>query len=293
MRSKLFVPASRPELFEKALASEADALSFDLEDAVVEERKTAAREQLVQFLSSDLARESTKTLIVRVNAMTTTHFESDIAAIAASGAHMINLPMAASGDEVRQAAAALDALGVPTTRPLQLLVNIETPVALRRAHEIASAHPYVAGLQLGLGDLFEPLGIDRYNPVAVEQVQMTLRLAAGEAGVDVFDGAYPNIADIDGFNREAHTARRLGFAGKSCIHPSQIEAANAAFVPTSEEIEHALAVEAAWREAKAQGKGAFTVNGRMLDGPLITRALAVAELARQLNLDNPTGETSR
>ena len=292
MRSKLFVPASRPELFDKALASEADALSFDLEDAVVEDRKAAAREELARFLASDGARESSKALIVRVNAMTTAHFEADIAAVATSGAHMINLPMATSGDDVRKAAAALDALRIATDQPLKLLVNIETPAALRRSYEIASAHPCVAGLQLGLGDLFEPLGIDRYNPAAVQQVQIALRLAAGEAGIDVYDGAYPDIADLDGFAHEAQTARRLGFAGKSCIHPSQIKAANAAFLPTGDEIAHALAVEIAWREAKAQGTGAFTVNGRMVDGPLITRALAIAELSRQLNLDKPTEGTS-
>ena len=292
MRSKLFVPASRPELFDKALASEADALSFDLEDAVVEERKSTAREELARFLASDRARQSSKILIVRVNAMTTPHFEADIAAVATNGAHMVNLPMATCGDDVRKAASALDALQIQTDQPLKMLVNIETPPALRRADEIASAHPYVAGLQLGLGDLFDPLGIDRYNPTAVQQVQMALRLAAGEAGVDVYDGAWPHITDLDGFANEAQTARRLGFAGKSCIHPSQIETANAAFLPTDEEIAHALAVEVAWREAKAQGTGAFTVNGRMVDGPLITRALAIAELARQLNLDKPTKGTS-
>ncbi len=288
IRSKLFVPASRPELFDKALAGEADALSFDLQDAVVEDRKATAREELARFLESDPAPKRSKVLIVRVNAMTTAHFEADIAAAATSGAHMINLPMAMSGDDVRKAAAALDALDGPADQPLRLLVNIETPAALRRAYEIASAHPCVAGLQLGLGDLFEPLGIDRDNPAAVQQVQMTLRLAAGEAGVDVYDGAYPNIADLDGFRREAQMARRLGFAGKSCIHPSQVETANAAFEPTDDEIAHALAVEVAWREAKAQGMGAFTVNGRMVDGPLITRALAIAELARRLKLDKPT-----
>jgi citrate lyase subunit beta/citryl-CoA lyase len=289
----LFVPASRPELFEKALASEADALSFDLEDAVVEARKATAREELVHFLQGDLARRSTKTLIVRVNAMTTEHFHADIAAVAASGADMVNLPMAMSGVDVRKAGAALDALDTSSIALPKLLLNIETPAALRQASEIASAHPRVVGLQLGLGDLFEPLGIARDNPAAVQQVQLTLRLAAGEAGVNVFDGAYPDITDLEGFKREAQTARRLGFTGKSCIHPSQVATANAAFLPTDDEISHALAVEVAWRTAKAEGKGAFTVEGRMVDGPYITRALEIAELARQLGLGEPTGERSR
>src|SRR5882762_4227351 len=155
MKSKLFVPASRPELFAKALASEADALSFDLEDAVSEARKPEARAHLRDFLlrSSDAPdRFGGKTLIVRVNAIDSPHFEADLAAVVQTGVNLINLPKPRNAGDVRAAATALDAAeranGV--TEPIGLLLNIESPGALRRAFELASAHPRVKGLQLGL-----------------------------------------------------------------------------------------------------------------------------------------------
>ena len=109
MRSKLFVPGSRPELFDKALASEADALSFDLEDAVAEPRKAEARQTLGRFLRGAGAAASGKTLIVRINALDTPHAEADLQAIAQPGVHLVNLPKPEHPDDVRRAAALLQA----------------------------------------------------------------------------------------------------------------------------------------------------------------------------------------
>ena len=177
MRSKLFVPASRPELFAKALAGAADALSFDLEDAVAEPRKAEARALLGAFLQSPEALATRKTLIVRVNAMDTPHFAADVAAVVRPGLHLLNLPKPDGPEAVAEAAAriaeAARANGVQ--EPPRLLLNIETPKALRRAAALACAHPSVAGLQLGLGDLFEPYGVHRREPSAVQTVTMVCR----------------------------------------------------------------------------------------------------------------------
>ena len=116
---------------------------------------------------------------------------------------------------------------------------------LRLAAEIAAADPRVAGLQIGFADLFEPLGIDRRDAAAVQQVQLAVRLAAGEAGVLAYDAAFADVNDAEGFRREAEVARRLGFIGKSCIHPSQVPIANAVFRPSEAEIAQALRVVAA------------------------------------------------
>src|SRR6185295_2483268 len=158
MRTKLFVPGSRPELFAKALASEADALSFDLEDAVDEKKKDVARKEVAAFLRS-LPADRDKTIIVRVNGVDSAHFEADIAAIRGPGLDLVNLPMIESADDVRRSAA--------VTKDIPLMANIETPKGLRNAAEIAGAHPQVRGLQLGFGDLLEPLGIDRYDPQVI------------------------------------------------------------------------------------------------------------------------------
>ena len=286
MRSKLFVPGSRPELFDKALQGPADALSFDLEDSVAEERKEAARDALGALLRGGVPQGCGKTLIVRVNALDTPHFESDVAAVVQSGLDLLNLPKPDSADDVRAAVQALERAerrnGV--TRPIGLLINIETPRALRIAHDLASAHPRVVGLQLGLGDLFEPLGIGRRQQQAVFQAMLAVRLAAGEAGVFAYDAAFADIRDAQGFSAEAQQARQLGFIGKSCIHPSQVALANAVFQPTAHEIGEALRVVAAARAASAAGIGAYVVDGKMIDAPFVRRAESILATASRLGL---------
>jgi citrate lyase subunit beta/citryl-CoA lyase len=286
MRSKLFVPGSRPELFGKALAGEADALSFDLEDSVAPARKAQARNALRDFLRSGALAGCAKTLIVRVNALDTPYFTDDVRAAVQPGVHMLNLPKPRGAADIRAASQAIAeaqaANGVRET--VGLLVNIETPGALRTAAELACADPRVKGLQLGLGDLFEPLGIARRDESAVRQAMFAVRMAAGEAGVFAYDAAFANINDEAGFTAEAQQARRMGFIGKSCIHPRQIALANAAFRPGDDEIAHALRVVEAAHTAGSQDVGAWVVDGKMIDAPFVRRAEAIVALAGRLGL---------
>jgi citrate lyase beta subunit len=285
MRSKLFVPGSRPELFAKAMAGEADAISIDLEDAVEESRKREARAAVGEFVRS-LPPDRSKTIIVRVNGIATEHFAADVEAIAGPGLDLINVPMTETGDDVRKASAVIarveKAKGL--AKPIGLLANIETAKAFRLAAEIAGADGRVAGLQLGFGDLLEPLGIDRYDPAVVLHFQLGVRLAAGEAGVFAYDSAFANVKDTDALRREAETARRLGYLGKSAIHPSQVPIINAIFRPSDEEIAHSLRVVEAARAAGAKGVGAYMVDGKMVDAPFVVRAEATVALARRLGL---------
>jgi citrate lyase subunit beta/citryl-CoA lyase len=286
MRSKLFVPGTRPELFAKALAGDADGICLDLEDAVAESRKDEARDTVARLLDESAAAGRGKTLIVRVNAMDTPHFERDIAAVARPGVDLVNLPKPESPAHVQAAADALDAAeranGVRA--PIGLLLNIETPAALRTAARLARSHVRVQGLQLGLGDLFEPLGIARREAAAVQQAMFAVRMAAGEAGVYAYDSAFADIGDAAGYRAEAMLARNLGFLGKTCIHPSQVAAANEVFRPTDAEIAHALRVVDATRDAEERGVGAYVVDGRMIDLPFVLRARAIVERARALGL---------
>lgn len=286
MRSKLFVPASRPELFPKALAGDADALSFDLEDAVQESRKDGARATLEAFLRQASDRPPGKILIVRVNGLTTPHFEADLRAVAWPAVDLINLPKSESAEDVRATAAALARVEAERRieRPIGILANIESPRGLRLALEIATAHPRVVGLQLGLGDLFEPFGIDRADARAVHATQLTVRVAAAEAGIWACDTVYGTVSDPEGFTREAEAARRLGFIGKSCIHPTQVPLANAVFRPSDAEIAAALRVVDAAGGAERNGVGAFLVDGRMIDIPFVKRAESILSAARRLGL---------
>jgi citrate lyase subunit beta/citryl-CoA lyase len=205
---------------------------------------------------------------------------------------MVNLPKPQSANDVKACADALAKCERRTRQePVGIIANIETPKALRLAAEIAGASSRVQGLQVGYGDLMEPLDIDRYNLAAIAAIQLQVRIAAGEAGVWAYDGAYANIHDTEGFRREAEMARRLGYLGKSAIHPSQVPIANAVFRPTDEEIAHSLKVVEAARVAVEKGVGAFTVNGMMVDGPFVRRAEAILTLARKLNLIAPEERT--
>ncbi|WP_313695783.1 HpcH/HpaI aldolase/citrate lyase family protein, partial [Achromobacter mucicolens] len=179
---------------------------------------------------------------------------------------MVNLPKVESADALREAAARAAQAGFEG----ELLVTVETPQALARAAELAAAHPRVAGLQLGLADLFEPLGIDRYQPETLRAVMLALRLGAGCAGKYAMDAAYARVRDGEGFRAEAQLARSLGFLGKSCVHPSQVAIANEVFGFSAEEIGAAERIVAA-SEAQA-GVGAFLLDGKMIDAPFVRRA---------------------
>jgi citrate lyase subunit beta/citryl-CoA lyase len=275
MRSKLFVPATRPELFAKAESSAADSLSFDLEDAVTEERKDEAREILSRHLR---AREASgKIIVVRINGALTRHFEADAAAMAV--ADVVNLPMVDDADQVRLLASRLAQHEVTPNRT-KILVNIETPRALRIAAMLASAHARVIGLQIGYADLLEPFGIARRDEGALAHIRVAVRLAAAEAGVAAYDGAFGAVNDPEGYRAECVAARRQGFAGKTCIHPSQIAIANETFRPSEAEVLRARRIVAAAAAAEADGVGAVLVDGQMIDRPFVEGARAVLAWAQ-------------
>lgn len=283
MRSKLFVPADRPALFPKALSSAADAICFDLEDSVLPAQKSEARRHLREFLASEF--HARKRILVRVNHIRSADFAEDLCAVISPRVAMLALPKVEDPSEIKEAIAAM--LVVEKKRdlrnPVAILATIESARGLRLAVSIAMADERVSGLQLGLADLFEPLGIQQGDGAADRQVRFQLRLAAGEAGVPCFDSAFVNFKNEEGFVGEAQVARSLGFAGKSCIHPSQIALANEIFSPSSEEIAAAMRCVEAARAAETGAKGAFALDGRMVDAPFIRRAESILDLAEKID----------
>jgi citrate lyase subunit beta/citryl-CoA lyase len=274
MRSKLFVPGTRPELFEKAEKSAADSLSFDLEDSVTPDRKDEARENLKRHLAARAA--NGKVVLVRVNAADSPHFAADVEAMA--GADIINLPMVEEAAHVK-ALAALLAKSEPVAGRTRILVNIETPKAVIRAAELAAADERVVGLQIGYADLLEPYGIARRDEGALNHIRMSVRLAAASANVAAYDGAFAAVNDPDAYRAECLAARRHGFAGKSCIHPSQITIANEVFRPSEAEIARAKRVVQAAEEAERKGVGAILLDGQMVDRPFLIGARAILAAA--------------
>lgn len=280
MRSKLFVPGARPELFGKALAGDADALSFDLEDSVPEAGKHQARGHVADFLGRPETLANGKQLIVRTNATDGPHFEADLAAVVVPGVALLNFPKIESVPQLLAAIARLEQVerDNAVARPIDLLITIESPRGLRIAAELAAAHPRVTGLQVGLGDLFAPNGIRR-DRVNVHATLFAMKIAAAEANVFACDGAYPDVEDIEGFRAEAQMAQALGFIGKSCIHPRQVGIANAIFSMPAAMVEEARRIVAASVQASRHGHGAFLFEGRMIDLPFLRRAEAILAAA--------------
>ena len=285
IRSKLFVPGSRPELFPKAMASAADAVSFDLEDAVLESRKGEARNEVARFLRESTGRRD-KVVIVRVNALGGDLFGSDIEAVVGDGLDIINLPKVESREDILRTVEAIARAEERSGASGQtgILANIETPKGLRLAYEIASADPRVIGLQIGFTDFSLACGIESRNSVALNVVRLAVRFASAEAGIASYDGAFVDVKDGDGFRAEAEEARDLGCAGKSCIHPSQIAIANAVFSPRSADVVRAEALLAAAETSTANGAGSFVHEGKMIDLPILARARGVLTLAAKLGI---------
>jgi citrate lyase subunit beta/citryl-CoA lyase len=288
IRSKLFVPGSRPELFAKALAGDADALSFDLEDSVPVTKKDEARRAVSRFVQ-DVTVTHNKVMIVRVNPPGDPLFQADIDAVVVPGVHWINLPKVEAAHDVLAAVEAIEAAerSASIQTEMGVLANIETPRGLRCAYEIASAHPRVIGLQIGFVDLSRTCGFEGSNRQALNAVRFTVRLAAAEAGIAAFDGAFVDVRDQKGFRAEAEEARSLGLSGKSCIHPSQVAAANAVFSPSEEAIERAVRIV---RAAEESGAGAFLLDGKMIDAPVLAQAKSLLARAAHRGLLSPKME---
>jgi citrate lyase subunit beta/citryl-CoA lyase len=286
MRSKLFVPGSRPELFPKAQKSAADALSFDLEDAVVADRKAEARSEVAAFLRAN-SELSEKVIVVRVNGLSSLHFQPDIEAVVGAGLDIINLPKIESREDILFAVEVIRKVesASQTGAQVGILANIESPKGLRQALDIATADPRVMGLQIGFTDLSSTCGFRPHNTVALDAVRFSVRCATAEAGIATFDGAFTDVKDGEAFRREAVDARDLGFSGKSCIHPSQVPIANQVYSPTMDQIARAQALLAAAALATQRGLGAFVHEGEMVDVPVIARARSLVNLAARLGIE--------
>jgi len=261
-RSYLFVPADRPERYAKALASGADAVIIDLEDAVAASAKDSARESLAAWLDRG---GETSGIVVRINDAASAAFDADLAIVGRVGVAAVVVPKAESiGDLARVRAAAPAAA---------LLPLIETAAGIDRVREIAAA-PGVQRLVFGSIDLQLDLGIEEGSDGSeLLAFRSALVLASRLAGVDApVDGVSTAIDDAAALDADTRRARRLGFGAKLCIHPRQVATVHAAFAPSADELAWAERVVAA---AAASSGGAVAVDGRMVDRPVLLRAQAL------------------
>lgn len=272
-RSVLYIPGSKERALEKARELPVDAIIFDLEDAVAPEEKVAARETLARFLAEvDYA---PRARIVRINGFDTDWGRADAAAFAGHpGVEAILVPKVNGPADLDAVAA------VAGDKPLWAMM--ETAAGMLNAAAIA-AHPRLQGMVMGTNDLAKELGSRFRADRAPLMAGLGLCLLAAKAfGRVIVDGVYNAFRDEAGLRAEAAQGRDMGFDGKTLIHPAQVEIANAAFAPSSEEIDLAERQIAAFNAAQAQGQGVAVLDGRIVENLHVASAQAVLAKARAI-----------
>jgi citrate lyase subunit beta/citryl-CoA lyase len=269
-RSWLYVPATRPDRFASAAASGADAVVIDLEDAVPPDAKEIARAAAAEQVADGAA----VPLYVRINHPATSWARADVAAVARAGSQLagIRLPKVEDPDDVRTVAGWLRDAGVPV--PVHAL--IESALGVERAFDIARADPLLAGLVLGEADLIANLGTADDDGLLYARSRCVVAARAADLPPPV-QAVFTNVGDLDGLRHSCEHGRRLGFLGRSAIHPRQVPVINAAYTPTAAEIADARAV----LDSAGRGDGESFVlpDGRFVDPAVIERARRLIDLA--------------
>jgi citrate lyase subunit beta/citryl-CoA lyase len=272
------MPAANERALEKAKTIPADALIFDLEDAVAPDAKEAARANAVAAAGSGAY--GRREITIRCNGLTTQWGAADVAAAAKSGASAVVIPKVDSHEYLDEVALQLASAGAPDE--MSIWAMVETPTAILDIRSIA-AHARVSVLVMGNNDLAKELrtGVLPERTPLLPALSMAL-LGAREAGKVILDGVYNDVTDAEGFLAEARQGKAMGFDGKTLVHPSQVEAANAIWAPTADEIDFSKRVIAEFDKAKAEGRAVVTVDGRMIEHLHVQNALRILSTAKTI-----------
>ena len=270
LRSLLFAPGSDERKLRRALQTGADAVIADLEDAVAPARKDEARALVARVFGDE---GSAAAAMVRVNGTDSPHFERDLELVRRLPLQAIVLPKATPES--------VDALG-PDGPPV--IAIVETAQGLRLAYETAS-HPRVEALVLGAVDLGLELGLES-RPDGQEVLFARSKLVMDSAAAGIrgpFDLVHVDVRDEEGLEAESRLARSLGFRGKACIHPAQVDIVNAVFAPGEDELARARRIVESYTQGIAEGRGAVALDGEMIDLPVFERArLLIADNKRRV-----------
>jgi citrate lyase subunit beta / citryl-CoA lyase len=277
LRSVLYMPGDNERALEKAKELAADALILDFEDSVAPASKEAARQHVCRAVVA--GGYGQRLVTIRVNASSTAWHDDDLRAAAAAGPDAVVVPKVGSAAEVLEIEAALVAAGVP--EKTRIWAMLESPSAVLSAHEIAAASERLTVLVMGTNDLIKELHAEDVPGREPLLTSLSLcLLAARAAGKTILDGVYNDLRDLEGFDGECRQGRRLGFDGKTLIHPGQVETCNRVFSPSESELEHARRVIDAFEEAERAGAGVATVDGRLIENLHVDSARRVLSAGR-------------
>ena len=288
LRSILYVPGANARALEKSDGLPADGIIYDLEDAVAPEAKGSSREKLREHLA---ASQFPGLKIVRVNPIETRDGTEDILMARGAGIDAVLLPKVEDADMLEDAARALNEMDAPPS--LRIWAMIETPRGIARAEKIArkGVRGRLSAFAVGTNDIRLATNIQPdANRTELLPWLMQIVLAAKANGLTVLDGVFGDFRDAEGFQRECAAGRRMGFDGKTLIHPSQIDPANSIFGPSDGEIGEAEAIVAAFERPDNAGRGVIQVDGRMIERLHLTQARRV--LSRRDEIAARSFETS-
>lgn len=286
-RSMLFLPGNNPNMLINASCLGADAVIFDLEDAVSPAEKDAARilvRNTMRYM--DLCGCE---VIVRINSVDTAYWKKDLDTILPEKPDLILLPKTSTAADALIADEYMSELEKKLgmeKNTIGLMPLIETAEGVENAYAIASSTARVKALFLGAEDLTADLQCKRTKEGReIEYARTRLVVAARAARVDVYDTPFTDVNDDEGIYVDATLAKSLGFTGKASISPRHIDAINSVFSPTEAEVEYAYEVMDAIRLAKEMGKGAIALRGKMIDAPIVARAERTIAMAKALGMD--------
>ncbi len=279
-RSVLYMPGANTRALEKAKSLPADSLILDLEDAVAPDAKAQAREHIRAALDTGFGYRET---VIRINGLNTQWGLDDLKAFADTKADAILLPKVESAAQIQEVANLLKQFHANNI--MKIWAMIETPLAIFKLPEIASAHPLLETLVLGTSDLVKDLHA-RHTPSRVEtQTALSLSVLAARAHhLCVLDGVHLSLDDEDGLKQSCIQGRDMGFDGKTLIHPSQIKIANDIFGPSPEEIDEAWQRIAAYETAIKSGAGIAVLNGKLIEELHIQDAKRILALANAIEV---------
>ena len=282
-RSRLYLPGSGPKLFPSAGLHGADGVILDLEDSVHLGEKDTAR-LLVRNALRCLDFGGSERM-VRINQLPLGL--EDLAAVIPERVDLVLVPKVESAEQVRAVADCItgSVADAGVDGPVWIMPILESALGVERAFDIATASERVSGLTIGLEDYTADLGVPK-TPEGDETAWARSRLinAARAAGVQAIDSVYSDVADMDGLRRYAERSRAMGFAGMGCLHPRQVPVIHAAYAPSEAEVARALAIVAAFAEAESKGLSVVSLGTKMVDPPVVKRALELVALAREQGL---------
>lgn len=286
-RTMMFLPASNPGMVKEAYIYGADSLMFDLEDAVAVTEKDSARFLIYNALKT-IDYGNTE-LVVRINGLDSPFGREDIEAVVRAGVHVIRLPKTETKEDIHAVEAVIEEVERKCGREVgstKMMAAIESPIGVINAFEIATASKRLIAVALGAEDYVTNLKTKRY-PDGMELLgaRSQIIIAARAAGIYALDTVYTEVDNEEGFRREVELIKQLGFDGKSVINPRQIKPVHEIYTPSEKEINKSISIVRAAKEAEEKGLGVISVNGKMVDKPIVERAERILQLAAAAGLN--------